>query len=192
MVAEMGYRPSKKTGIVGIGIAALMAGGIQYAKPLIQRWEGISHEAYPDLRGVWTACYGETQGVHQGDVFTQKQCDVKLQNELHTRSRQILGLIPNRSVLSQHRLASLLSFQYNNGQGTLASTRSPEACEAMNRGRRIKHCHPDALIIYDLNRGDIEKSCNDFLAYDWAAGREIKGLKNRRMQESQICKINNP
>lgn len=181
-------RLKKRIDVAGV----IVAGGIAIATPLIQRFEGYRSQAYPDLRGVWTACYGETQGVHPGDIFTREQCNSKLQQDLHTRSKQILSLIPDKSVLNQSRLAALLSFQYNNGQGTLASTRSPQACSAINKGRKLKHCHPQALVIYDLNRGDIQKACDDFLSYDWAAGREVEGLFNRRSQERDLCLKNNP
>lgn len=52
------------------------------AVPLIAKWEGLRTEAYRDIVGVWTVCYGETKGVRPGDLYSKAECDAMLAREV--------------------------------------------------------------------------------------------------------------
>lgn len=48
--------------------------GIGFCLIVIAGWEALRTEAYRDIGGVPTICYGETHGVQIGDVATPDQC----------------------------------------------------------------------------------------------------------------------
>ena len=54
------------------------------AAALIKPAEGLRLRAYPDPANpaLATICYGETQGVHFGDVRTQGECEQMLADRL--------------------------------------------------------------------------------------------------------------
>ncbi len=52
------------------------------AFPLVAKWEGMRTEAYLDMVGVPTVCFGHTRGVKLSDRYTKEQCAAMLRGEL--------------------------------------------------------------------------------------------------------------
>ena len=60
--------------IAGSGIA------LSTAIAFVGQWEGLRTEAYRDVVGIWTVCYGETKGVQPGDSYSKAECDAGARN----------------------------------------------------------------------------------------------------------------
>jgi GH24 family phage-related lysozyme (muramidase) len=54
--------------------------------------EGYKEVAYPDAGGVYTICYGETNGVRPGQVSTKAACDKQLNASITAHSAALAGL----------------------------------------------------------------------------------------------------
>lgn len=92
---------------------------------LIKRFEGCARlradgrfDAYPDPGtggDPWTIGWGATgKGIRRGTVWTQAQCDARLEADLARFSADVaraLGDCPT----SQHQFDALVSFHYNTG-----------------------------------------------------------------------------
>ncbi|WP_407330567.1 lysozyme [Enterovibrio sp. 27052020O] len=128
--------------------ASLLAGAIA----LTGGFEGIRHVAYQDSGGVWTACYGETLGIEQGDTFTRAQCDAMFGKSLQKHNTPLED-IPQQLPPEVH-LASL-DMAYNIGTGAfsrstlyqhLLTAQYPQACMEMPRwtfvriGGELRNC----------------------------------------------------
>jgi len=141
--------------------------------PLVAKWEGKKNTAYLDTiasPAVWTVCYGETRGVGQGDTYTDAQCSAMLERGLgqfrdglhgyFTRETRDLRLTPERD-------AAYVSLAYNAGiYGIGKSTAT----------RR-------------LNAGDIAGGCAALGWWNKSGGRIVRGLVNRRADETRLCMV---
>lgn len=94
-------RPSKRASaaIAAVMAVAVSIGGYWYApaptgkqypaavvlaaEHIIKGWEGLRFTAYRDMVGVWTICYGETQGVRAGMRKTKAECEAMLYERLY-------------------------------------------------------------------------------------------------------------
>lgn len=72
---------SKLTGVLFAAIASVVVYN-----------EGYKEVAYPDSGGVWTICYGETNGVRPGQVRNKAACDAQLQASVNEHSKALVGL----------------------------------------------------------------------------------------------------
>jgi GH24 family phage-related lysozyme (muramidase) len=54
--------------------------------------EGYKEVAYKDSAGIYTICYGETNGVRQGQVSTKAACDKQLNASINSHSAALVGL----------------------------------------------------------------------------------------------------
>lgn len=141
---------------------------LSVALPLIAQWEGKRNEAYLDIVGVPTICYGSTRGVELGDYKSDQECLDLLKDEvleyregLHkyfTRETKKERLPPKRD-------AAFVSLAYNvgiSGAGNSTATRR-------------------------LNKGNIKGACTALTWWNRAGGRVVRGLVNRRTQEYELC-----
>ena len=153
---------TKATGAVGLAAAIALA-----SATLIKPWEGLELTAYPDVVGVWTVCYGETQGVKPGMKFTQQQCEEKLAKRVLEDYAQPLNACagPEFRVAPVKVQAALISWTYNVGVGA--------ACKS--------------TLVAKLKAGDTLGACKQLLQWTKAGGREVRGLKNRRLAEYKVC-----
>jgi lysozyme len=142
----------------GLGAALLIA------TPLIMKWEGTVYKGYVDPIGIATKCTGDTNDVVVGKAYTKEQCEKSLSDQIAAHSAPVLKCTPG---LADHpyQLAAAISLTYNIGSG--AYCRSSVA-------RRF-------------NQGDFIRACNNFLAWDRAGGKVLRGLQNRRRDERRIC-----
>lgn len=142
-----------KSAAIGAAALAMTAG-----------FEGYSSHAYWDSLGrVWTACYGETNGVRRGQVYTPAQCRTMLARRLAKFSaaldRCLTADVPDKVYVP------FLDATYNLGPGT--------ACKSS--------------WVRLANAGDLTGACNRLPAYDRAAGRVNRGLLRRREAERRYC-----
>jgi len=136
--------------------------------PLVAKWEGLRTTAYQDIVGVWTVCYGETKGVRPGDSYSVAECEAMLRRELleyHAALLPAFTADTRRTRLPPPRHAAFDSLSYNVGTaGTAKST-------AVRR----------------LNAGDVPGACEAIGWWNKAGGRVVRGLVNRRAEETALC-----
>ena len=149
---------TKKLLALGASAVIAVSGGV-----LVGPFESEQTKAYQDIVGVWTICYGETQGVRPGMVKTPEQCQQSLATEL-TRYNQ--DMKKNVKVkLPEHAEVAYTSFVWNVGVG------------AWNGSTLLKY----------LNQGEYDEACAQLLRWDKAGGVVVKGLTNRRKAEYKAC-----
>jgi lysozyme len=135
------------------------------AVAVIGNWEGLRLYAYRDVIGVWTACYGETRGIHRGMRFTKEQCDVLFIDSLAEHEKGMRSCLNNPDSLPDKTYVAFLSLAYNIGTG--AFCRSSVAREANNL--------------------HLVAACNNILKFNKAGGKVVKGLVKRRAMERKLC-----
>ena len=141
------------------------------AVPLIAKWEGLRTTAYLDRIAhppVWTVCYGETKGVRAGDSYTKAQCDAMLAREVRGYRAGLHRYFTHEtkaSRLTAKRDAAYTSLAYNAGISAIGKSTAT---------RR-------------LNAGDIRGGCEALAWWNRAGGRVVRGLMNRRADETKLC-----
>lgn len=145
-------------------IAVIGAGALALAAPFIATWEGKRNDPYKDIVGVWTVCYGDTRGVTPGKRQTDAQCQDRLYEQIADHAAPVVACVPQLKGRDE-QLAASVSLAYN--IGTSAFCRSTVA-------KRFR-------------AGDFKGACNGFIAWRFAGGREVRGLKNRRQKETALC-----
>lgn len=122
--------------------------------------EGLRTNAYLDVVGVPTICYGSTRGVRIGESRSVQECDNLLRLEAGEVGKA-LGRCVTAEV-SQKQYDVLVNFAYNVGW--------PRTCRS--------------TLVRKLNAGDCLGASKEFLRWDKAAGRPLKALKSRRLRDS--------
>ena len=90
---------------------------------LIQAFEGSVLHAYPDpATGAepWTIGYGHTKGVKPGQTCTREQALEWLREDLAWAEAAVSQYV--KVPLAQHQFDALVSFTFNLGAGSLASS----------------------------------------------------------------------
>jgi GH24 family phage-related lysozyme (muramidase)/uncharacterized membrane protein len=141
---------------------------LDVALPLVAKWEGLKTEAYQDIVGVWTVCYGETKGVQPGDTYTKAECRDMLAREVVSYQQGWHGYLTEETLsqrLHAERDAAYTSLAYNvgiAGAGKSTATRR-------------------------LNNGDIAGGCEALTWWNKAGDRVVRGLVRRRQDEYNLC-----
>lgn len=132
---------------------------------IVGGFEGLATHAYPDrlAYGIPTVCYGETEGVKLGDVYTPAQCADMLALKLPRYNDEISKCI--HVTISDKERAAYVSFAYNVGSAGF--------------------CHSTAA--KRLNAGDPKGACDALMAWNRAGGRVVAGLTRRREAERKLC-----
>jgi lysozyme len=130
---------------------------------LIQPWEGLSLRSYPDVIGVWTACWGETRNIREGQTFTREQCDSQLSARVAEFELAIRPCLP--LTLPDKTRAAFISLAYNIGSGGFCKSSIARLAKA----------------------GNLQAACDRILLYNKAGGRVVRGLVNRRNAERDLC-----
>lgn len=148
--------------------ASYDAAFLEVSVPLIGRWEGLRLDAYLDIVGVPTVCYGETKGVNMGDSYTKAQCDAMFSQEVLDYRDRLRPAFTSDTVANRlplERDVAYTSLAYNVGvAGTGKST-------AVRR----------------LNQSNIAGGCEALGWWNKAGGRVVRGLVNRRAEETKLC-----
>lgn len=132
---------------------------------LVKHFEGCELEAYPDPGtggAPWTIGYGRTTDVHPGDTCTREQAQSWLLDELCAFGRGVKSLV--HVNLNQNQFDALVCFAYNVGLGNLEHS----------------------TLLRKLNDGDYEGAAEQFARWNKAAGKEMRGLTNRRAAEAEL------
>lgn len=133
------------------------------AAPFVAQWEGLRTQAYQDVIGVWTVCFGETKGVSPGDVYTVAECEGMLDKELRGYAVALGKCL--KAPLPEGAAVAFLSWSYNVGTGA--------ACRS--------------TLVRKANAGDLFGACDELLRWNRAGGRVVRGLVNRRKAEHGLC-----
>ena len=133
-----------------------------FALSLIKQFEGCRLKAYTDSVGVWTIGWGHTgKNVHPGMIITQAQADAILIHDLASCEALVSPLIT--ITLSDEQMGAIIDFAYNLGVGDLAKS---------TLLKKIKSSDPTAS--------------DEFLRWNRAGGRILKGLSDRRAAEQAL------
>lgn len=147
------------------GGAALggLAAGLGLAAQLIQPFEGERTHAYLDPVGIPTVCYGETDGVELGQVYTHGKCLAMLNSDVKARTAEMQRCL--KVPVSPATSAAMISFGYNLGVRRFCDSIAPLA-----------------------NSGHTLAACNRMELYVYAGGRKLPGLVTRRNAEAELCR----
>lgn len=141
-------------------------------RDLIRKWEGCARAlgdgrfaAYPDPGtggAPWTIGWGATgPGIGPGTVWTQAQCDARLDADVDRTGAEVLAGI-GAAATSQNQFDALASFHYNTGAiGRATLTRLHRA-------------------------GDHAGAAREFAKWVHAGGRVLSGLVARRAEEAAL------
>lgn len=136
------------------------------ALEIIKPFEQCRLKAYPDPAtngDPWTVGWGSTgPDIHPGTVWTQDQCDNRLIVEVARLERAIRKLV--RIALTDAQLGALISLAYNIGLANLAGS----------------------TLLRVLNAGQVAAASAQFLRWNRANGKVLKGLVRRRAAEQAM------
>lgn len=153
----MGFR-SKLVTFVGASVIAL-------STPFIAKWEGLETDAYYDIVGVATVCYGETRGVKIGDSYTEEECLRMLEESVKDYYNRLKPYMTNPDIPVGVQ-ASLLELAYNVG------------VDKAGKSTMMKLA----------NLGKYKEACNELKKWTKAGGKSVKGLLNRRIEsKDKLC-----
>lgn len=141
---------------------------LELAVKFIGDWEGMRLDAYLDIVGVPTVCFGETRGVKMGDSYTEGECIAMLRREIaHFQKGLHQSFTPETLLdrLPYRRDVAYTSLAYNVGIGGAGKS------TAVRR----------------LNGGDVFGACEAITWWNKAGGRVIRGLQRRRSAEFDLC-----
>lgn len=128
---------------------------------LIKHFEGLRTKAYKDPVGIWTIGYGDTgPDVVEGLVITETEAEQRLKNRLSREFEPgVFGSLKRRP--SQNEFDAMVSLAYNIGVGAFARS----------------------TLVKMFNEGNVTGAADQFLRWNKAGGKELKGLTRRRYAE---------
>lgn len=118
--------------------------------------------AYRCPANVWTIYTGCTEGVKEGMIVTEDEGKEMFRRELGKHEAAVRRLVT--VDLTQGQFDALVSFSYNVGSGALGKS----------------------TLLKKLNKGDHAGACKEFMKWDKAAGRQLRGLTIRRAREAAM------
>lgn len=135
--------------------AKTMLAAVAMAVSVLVGVEGLSTKPYQDTGGVWTICYGETQGVTaKTPVATKEKCFGMLNEEAADVAAKITPFLP--AILNSNQLAALISFCYNVG---------------------VQACKNSTLFLY-INEGQMELVPGQFARWVYVDRKDCRIRKN--------------
>lgn len=134
---------------------------------LIKSFEGLRLKAYDDGVGVWTIGFGTIKypngiRVKAGDSCTSQQAEDYLRNDLSAFESAVNRLV--KAKLTQNQFDALVSLTYNIGSGAFKGS----------------------TLLKLLNKGDYQGAADQFLVWNKAGGKVMKGLVRRREAERAL------
>lgn len=126
---------------------------------LTEQFEGCKLAAYQDQVGVWTIGYGHTLNVHPGDVCTQVQAEMWLEQDVAWAVQAVSSHVT--SQITQGEFDALVDFTFNLGASN------------------FNH----STLLRLVNAGDFEHAANEFEKWSHAGGKVVAGLLRRRLAE---------
>ena len=128
----------------------------------IQSWEGTERVAYLDSVGVPTICTGSTKGVYVGQKASLAECEHRLIEDTTYAGKAIQRCV--REKITQGQYDALVSLAFNIGGGATCTS----------------------TLVRKLNQGDCRGAGDQFLRWDYAKGKRLRGLTNRRTAEREL------
>jgi lysozyme len=136
-------------------------------------WEGKRNCPYQDVVGVWTICYGETEGVNR---FTpcknDRECRRMLRRALNHR---YLPYVPRLARMKKQEADAMASFAYNLGRGVVSDP------NVSSLARRLKSKEGRTF----EGRKNIYRQ--ELPKWVYAGGQKLEGLVKRRAAEVRIA-----
>jgi len=133
---------------------------------LIKSFESCRLHAYPDpaTKGEpYTIGWGHTgKGVTKDSSWTQEQADAVFLHDLYVTCQGIYPLL--KQDLTDNQFSAIVSLVYNIGIGNFKKS----------------------TLLKLLNLGAFENAAKEFLKWNKAAGKEMKGLTRRRLAEQML------
>ena len=129
---------------------------------LIKSFEGLRLSAYRDPVGIWTIGYGTTRGVREGMQITERMADELLLGDVAYFENVVRSLV--KVSLTDNEFSALVSFVYNLGEGNLSRS----------------------TLLKKLNAGDKAGAADEFLRWNRAGGKALRGLTRRREAERAL------
>ena len=135
---------------------------------IIAEFEGCKLTAYQDVAGIWTIGYGaiympDGTPIKKGDKITQEQADSWLKQDTARFQEKVKALV--KVMINGNQLSALTSLAYNIGIG------------AFSRSTLLK--------LLNLGRPK-EEVAAQFLRWNMAGGKVVKGLTMRRKKEAAL------
>lgn len=125
---------------------------VPMALAIIKHFEGCRLTAFRDNAGILTIGWGDTDGVHEGQVITQAEADQRLLDRVQEFVKGVVGHLDDAPA-TIHQLAALISFTYNVGVGAFAGSTLLRLHQAKRYGAAAKQF---PLWIHDA-RGHVEQ-----------------------------------
>ena len=136
---------------------------------LIKSFEGYLRKlpdgsciAYRCPANVWTIGWGCTEGVKEGMRWTRAEAEAALRREIAKHEAAVTRLVA--VDLNQNQFDALVSFSYNVGSGALSKS----------------------TLLKRLNKGDYPGAQAQFMAWNKAGGKQLRGLSIRRAKEAAL------
>lgn len=134
---------------------------------LIKEFEGCKLTAYQDSVGVWTIGFGWTQPVdgkpiRAGMTIKQETAERLLKTGLVSYESDVSRLV--KVGLTQGQFDALVAFTYNLGARSLSTS----------------------TLLRKLNAGDYTGAAAEFMSWNKAGGKALKGLTRRREAERAL------
>ncbi len=143
----------------GAGVAVVTASLIAF----VAGWEGYREEPYLDIVNRLTVCTGYAgPDIIPDKRYTKAECDELLARELTHHGEAVLVCMKDPPQKVYEASASLT---YNIGITAF--------------------CH--STLVKKWNAGDKPGACNEFLRWDRAGGKQVRGLTLRRQAEHKLC-----
>ncbi|MEE2635503.1 MAG: lysozyme [Pseudomonadota bacterium] len=138
---------------------------IALATPFIAKWEGVRLEAYRDIVGVPTICFGDTHSVQMGDTASMSECVDRLEQDVRNFYAEIGACMTNDAIPPGVQ-ASMLELAFNVG--------SPSVCRS--------------TMMRLANAGQYQAACDELRRWVIAGGKRVRGLSNRRADSKRaLC-----
>jgi lysozyme len=130
---------------------------------LTERFEGLRLQAYQDSVGVWTIGYGHTSpDVHAGLTITGQQAKILLAADVAWAVACVNKAVT--SAINQNQFDALVDFTFNLGCASLVQS----------------------TLLRLLNAADFAAAAPQFLRWNKAGGKVLKGLTLRRQAEMDL------
>jgi GH24 family phage-related lysozyme (muramidase) len=144
---------------------------LKILQPLLKKHEGFRSNAYKDIVGVVTIGYGFTAavipGLKMGDTMSREKADkLLLQFSRDNYALPVWNAITVRNDprFTAEMFAAIVSLAYNVG------------VTKINNSSLVKK----------LNAGDFTGAKDEFIKWNKAGGKEVKGLTSRRVDEANL------
>jgi GH24 family phage-related lysozyme (muramidase) len=141
---------------------------------LIKQFEGLRLQSYLCPAKIWTVGWGTTlikgKPFGKGLTITKEQAEEYLADDLVPFEQAVNSLV--KVKLTQNQFDALISFVYNVG----ADIDADNIAEGLG----------DSTLLKKLNAGDYKGAADQFLKWDKANGKVMKGLTIRRQAERAL------